>query len=73
MAPVKQELHELIDRLSEEQARELLKQLRSWLEEEPPLTPEEIADSEAAWREYQAGQGKPLEQVIREQLHERPD
>lgn len=41
--------------------------------EEPPLTPEEIADSEAGWADYLAGRGKPLDQVIQEQLRDRTD
>ncbi len=38
-----------------------------------PLTAEEIADAEAGWAEYLAGKSKPIDQVIREQLNERPD
>jgi len=39
------------------------------------VTPEEIAEAEAAWAEYQAdpGTAKPIEQVMREQLVERDD
>ncbi|MEW6227213.1 MAG: helix-turn-helix domain-containing protein [Bacillota bacterium] len=37
------------------------------------LTPSEAAAAEAGWRDYLAGRSKPLDQVIREQLHERAD
>ncbi len=37
------------------------------------LTPAEAAASDAAWQDYLAGQTKPLDQVIKEQLHDRRD
>ena len=45
------------------------------LEYADDVTPEEIAEAEEAWAEYQAdpSTAKPIEQVIREQLEERDD
>ncbi len=42
---------------------------------EPDEDEEERAEAEQAWQEYLAGRdpGKPIDQVIREQLHERAD
>ncbi|MGD0113897.1 MAG: helix-turn-helix domain-containing protein [Armatimonadota bacterium] len=47
--------------------------LRSLTEDDIPLTPEEIADVQAGWADYLAGKGKPLDQVIQEQLRDRAD
>ena len=40
---------------------------------EPPLTADEVRESEAGWAEYLAGHSKPLDQVIQEQLRDRTD
>ena len=37
------------------------------------LTQSEAAAAEAAWEDFLAGKTKPLERVIKEQLHDRED
>ena len=37
------------------------------------LSPEEAATSQAAWQDFLGGKTKPLNQVIKEQLHDRED
>jgi len=75
----KETLHRLVDELpdAEVQAAERFLEylralgdpvLRAFLtapEDEEPLTPEEAAESDAAWRAYQAGQdqGEPLHRL----------
>jgi len=65
--PAKADLHALVDQLpadAREVARRVLSALIVQAEyDTEPLTPEEEADESQGWRECQAGQGIPLEQV----------
>jgi len=47
--------------------------LSALADEEPPLTAEEVRESEAGWAEYLAGHSKPLDRVVQEQLRGRAD
>ena len=47
--------------------------ITSLTEDAIPLTPEEVADADAGWADYLAGRTIPLDQVIKEQLHDRAD
>lgn len=70
-----------IQYLTDEQGRKTAVQvpIEEWeallerIDPDDELSPEEMAEAEAGWREYLEGKSKPLEQVMREQLDERND
>jgi predicted transcriptional regulator len=64
---VKEELHRLIDDLPEEQARELLEDLRDAADADgPPLDAEALASLDRGLADIAAGRVKPLEDYERE-------
>jgi len=79
---VREELYSLVDRLPENEAHAavryleylcdlgwdpVLRALREAPVDEEPISAEEAAESEAAWRDYAQGRdpGEPLEQIRR--------
>ena len=72
----KSELHALVEALSEDRARLLLRGLRDGdpvlvrlalaPEDDEPSTPEEEAGAEAAWEEYRRGEWRPWADVRRD-------
>ena len=74
---VRDDLHRLVDLLSDDEAREWLEVIASrdpmlkalvhgpW--EDEATTPDEDRDADEAWREYLEGQARPWEEV-REEL-----
>ncbi len=64
----KQEIHSLVEEMSESQAQELLKQLRydSAAVDDEPLTEEDLASIERGVRHIRAGGVKSLDQYERE-------
>ncbi len=64
----KQEIHSLVEEMSESQAQELLEQLRydSAAADDEPLTEEDLASIERGARDIRAGRVKSLDQHERE-------
>ena len=65
---VKEELHRLVDELPEEQARQLLEELRyaSAAVDDEPLSKEDLASVERGMEDVRAGRVKSLGQYERE-------
>ena len=78
---IKQELHKLVEQLPEGESRaavrfleylcgrredRLLQAFRDAPPDDVPLSPDEIKESDAAWRDYLRGSdpGEPLEEVV---------
>ncbi len=77
VAAPREELHRLVDALPDDREAAAALFLRFLLTETDydlePLTPEDSAAEEAAWREYQAGRdpGAPLSEVKRRLANKR--
>lgn len=83
----KEQLHDLVDKLSDEELHAAKRFLEFLLQEKPadpflemlrnaplddePTTPEEDEGAKQAWREYQEGKARPWEEVRKEIGHAR--
>ncbi len=64
----KEELHQLVEEMPEQRARELLEELRDTCAsvDDEPLSEEDVASIERGMEDVRAGRVKPLDQYERE-------